>query len=261
MKEFIRVRAKRERISRMTGIGLTVLLHAGLIGVCATHGLNYLDPPPPENSFLMDFSEVQELPVEKPKPRSTQPRSENVDLSRPPELVQRAESQYAENIKENLTPQSADDDFGDVPVPETKPEQKLDPRASFPGMARKDTTLTAPHSAEKATDQFKSGRADGNLVAGKDVGTPSAHLKGRTVVLGPAKPDYSAQLEGIVVVRIIVNQEGKVVTAIPGVEGTTVADKTLWAASRKAAFETYFNNDPTAPPTQEGTITYVFKLK
>ena len=208
----------------------------------------------------MDFTEVEDIPVEKPKPRSTQPRAENVDKTQPIELVQKSESQYAEPIKENLTPQSADDDFGDVPVPETKPEAKLDPRASFPGMAKKDTSLTSPHSAREASAEFKAGQADGNIVAGKFEGSVKAHLKGRTIVLGPAKPEYNVQKEGTVVVEIVVDQDGKVTSAMPGAEGTTVTDKAMWEAARKAALQTYFNKDLTTP-SQRGTITYIFKLK
>ena len=59
---------------------------------------------------------------------------------------------------------------------------------------------------------------------------------------------------------ITVNQYGIVTQAVPGADGTTVTDQTLWAAARKAAMESHFNqtNDPV--PSQ-GTITYEFILK
>jgi hypothetical protein len=49
--------------------------------------------------------------------------------------------------------------------------------------------------------------------------------------------------------------------AVPGASGTTVTDKELWNAARKAAMEAHFNVNGEAPALQEGTITYIFKLK
>ena len=65
----------------------------------------------------------------------------------------------------------------------------------------------------------------------------------------------------MVVVQIKVDQYGNVKEAIPGVEGTTVTDKNLWNAARKAAMETHFNMSADAPALQQGTITYRFKLQ
>ena len=61
--------------------------------------------------------------------------------------------------------------------------------------------------------------------------------------------------------RILVDQYGKVTNAIPGVSGTTVQDKKLWEAAKEAALKAVFNISDSAPTVQEGTITYIFKLK
>ena len=52
---------------------------------------------------------------------------------------------------------------------------------------------------------------------------------------------YNAQLEGTVVVQVKVDQYGNVTEALPGVEGTTVTDKSLWNAARSAAMKAHFN--------------------
>jgi TonB family protein len=72
---------------------------------------------------------------------------------------------------------------------------------------------------------------------------------------------YNVQESGDVIVTIWVDNYGNVVRAVPGGDGTTVTDKALWAAARKAALETHFNMSADAPAMQEGTITYHFKLK
>ena len=85
-------------------------------------------------------------------------------------------------------------------------------------------------------------------------------MKGRSVVGSIPKPAYATQSEGIVVVQVKVDQYGNVKEAVPGAEGTTVTDKTLWNAARNAAMKTTFNMDANAPAMQAGTITYIFKL-
>lgn len=96
--------------------------------------------------------------------------------------------------------------------------------------------------------------------AQQTVGTANAHVKGRNVVGSLPKPSYSSKEEGIVVVQVKVDQYGTVTEAIPGAEGTSTTDKTLWNAARSAALKTHFNQSANAPALQTGTITYVFKL-
>lgn len=65
---------------------------------------------------------------------------------------------------------------------------------------------------------------------------------------------------GRVVVSIEVNQKGEVVTAMPGVRGTTNNAPCLLDPARRAALATQFNPDPKAPSRQIGKIIYVFRL-
>ncbi len=65
---------------------------------------------------------------------------------------------------------------------------------------------------------------------------------------------------GIVVVKIIVNQEGKVVQAYPGMKGTTNTAPCLIQPAKTAALATKFNSDSDAPAKQIGSIVYEFKL-
>ena len=259
MKPYLLLRQKREKVSVVTGVILTLAVHVGALVAVSFTGIKYLYPPPEENSFLVDFSEESE---KIPMTYGKEPRAEEIDLSKPVELVQKSES---DNItaKENLTPETKQDDFGDVetPAPEPKEEPKLDPRASFPGMAKKDTTLTAAHSASESSDERKAGQPDGNTVKGSSDGRPVTHLKGRPAIGTLSQPLYDVQERGTVVVSIWVDQYGNVTKAVPGAEGTTVTDKSLWAAARKAAMETHFTKDSNAPALQEGTITYIFNLK
>ena len=118
------------------------------------------------------------------------------------------------------------------------------------------------HGASQAGTTFKAGQPTGNVKSGETEGKPNAHLEGRTVdKAGLKKPVYASQESGKVVVKIWVDQYGKVQKAVPGADGTTVTDKALWTAARNAALETGFNMSSSAPALQEGTITYIFNLK
>ena len=74
-------------------------------------------------------------------------------------------------------------------------------------------------------------------------------------------PEYDVAKSGTVVVRILVDQYGTVTNAVPGVQGTTVQDATLWEAARQAALKAKFNISASAPAIQEGIISYIFTLK
>ena len=251
----------RERNAKITGIVMTAVLHLCALAIVSFSGLKYIYPPPQEQSMLIDFSEEPEILTQ--QQRGREPLAEEIDRTRPVELAQRSESPF-EADRENLTPETRPDPFGDVEVPAPEPEPErpaLDPRASFPGMARKDTTLTAPHAAQEESEAFRAGQARGNTENGRTDGKPNAHVKGRNTVGNIPRPAYTVQESGIVVVNIWVDNYGNVRKAVPGGDGTTVLDKTLHTAARKAAMETHFNMSADAPAMQEGTITYYFNLK
>ena len=259
MKKGFRGAEQRERNAKITGIVMTVAVHVCAAVLVSFSSLKYLYPPPQEQSMLIDFSEDEPLTQEL---QGNEPKAEEIDLTNPVELAQKSQSPEVSD-RQNLTPETKPDNFGDVetPTPEPKEEPKLDPRAAFPGMAKKDTSLTASHAASEASDSFKAGQAKGNTNNGRTDGKPNAHVKGRNTVGNLPRPVYNVQESGTVVVDIWVDNYGNVVKAVPGGEGTTVLDKTLLTAARKAAMETHFNMSADAPAMQEGTITYYFNLK
>ncbi len=253
------LRSKRERNATRTGILMTGVLHLCALVLVSFTGLKYLYPPPQEQSMLIEFDAVPAQPDQQPD--GQEPQAETIDTDRPVELVQQSRSPF-EGQRENLTPETRPDDFGDVDVPAPEPEAPaLDPRAAFPGMSRRDTSLSAPDASAQASDTYKAGQAAGNTENGRVDGKPNAHVQGRSTVGNIPRPVYNVQESGVVVVDIWVDNYGNVARAVPGGDGTTVLDKTLLAAARKAAMETHFNMSADAPAMQEGTITYYFNLK
>jgi len=109
------------------------------------------------------------------------------------------------------------------------------------------------------------GDKDGKPISSKYYGNTgngiggNYNLKGRKALSKPKKqPD--CQEEGLVVVRITVAKNGKVVSAIPGVKGTTNTAPCLLKPAKEAALSTIWNSDGAAPKIQTGTIIYKFSL-
>ena len=102
----------------------------------------------------------------------------------------------------------------------------------------------------------KSTKYYGNNGSGGD---KDYNLAGRNALSKPIeKPECNE--EGIVVVSIEVDTNGKVVKATPGVKGSTNTAKCLLDPAKAAAMKTTWDADPNAPSKQRGTIIYKFTL-
>ena len=259
-QKYIQERARQATRSKVAGVSVTVALHLALLILFIYSGFSYLEPPPPEKvQILIEFVEPE---IEKPKQiwNGTQPKAVEPKPTEPINLVQKSEAQH-EGTKSNEAPEAQVDDFGDVETPNPEPEKPIDNRALFRtanNKTQKDTL--AMQTADKVSDALKAGHAQGNTKVGETMGEPNAKLAGRSVNGTLPRPSYGVQAAGKVVVDIWVDNYGNVQKAVAGAEGTTVSDKTLWQAARKAALGAHFNMSADAPAMQHGTITYVFKL-
>ena len=116
---------------------------------------------------------------------------------------------------------------------------------------------------EAETGKGIQGSTEGNSETGKPTGVGgygSFDLNGRTLGEGGLpRPEYNVQDEGRVVVTIIVNPTGQVVSADIHRRTNTV-NATLRKAALDAARKARFNA-VNSVNNQSGTITYYFKLK
>ncbi|MCA0933617.1 energy transducer TonB [Lutimonas saemankumensis] len=109
---------------------------------------------------------------------------------------------------------------------------------------------------------------------GKETGDPNAggyygvggdgsggnYRLGNRKALNKPKPEYDCNEEGRVVVSISVDQSGRVISADPGIKGTTNSAQCLLNRAKEAALKTKFNADSKAPAKQIGAIIYNFSL-
>ena len=85
------------------------------------------------------------------------------------------------------------------------------------------------------------------------------YLKNREPKYRP-KPDYICDEEGLVVVQIEVDVNGRVTKATAGVKGSTNTAACLLSQAKEAALKTTWQPDSKAPSKQVGTIKYRFSL-
>ena len=94
---------------------------------------------------------------------------------------------------------------------------------------------------------------------GSGSGTGGYGLNGRSLV-SKGKVQQECNQEGRVVVKIVVDRSGKVISATPGVKGTTNNDPCLLEPAKRTAFMHKWNLDSNAPNQQIGFVVVNFKL-
>lgn len=218
---------------------------------------------PRDSEILIDM-EPEELPKLEPQKievkAGKEPRTEIPQPKQPVKLVQKSEANTVAK-RPNLSQESTLGDEGDVEVPEPPREKEINKRALFSSAQNTDKDTLAQQVAEKISEKLTAGHSQGNTRIGNPESEPSAKLEGRTVVGSLPLPVFESGDGGKIVVKILVNQEGKVISAVPGAPGTTISDKSLRESARKAALGAHFNVSRTAPEAQEGTITYIFRVR
>lgn len=91
-------------------------------------------------------------------------------------------------------------------------------------------------------------------------GSGGNYRLGNRKAVSKPKPTYDCNEQGRVVVSISVDKNGKVISAQPGIKGTTNSAPCLLTRAKEAALKTRFNSDSNAPVKQVGSIIYNFSL-
>lgn len=143
---------------------------------------------------------------------------------------------------------------------EAAKKKKLD--ALMGGIGKSDGTDSGSEGDDSRPGD--KGNPQGNPYATSYYGAPGSGtggygLNGRSLV-SKGKVQQECNEEGRVVVRIVVDRNGKVIKATPGVKGSTNTAQCLLDPARKTALLHQWNLDSDAPNQQIGFVVVNFKL-
>ncbi|MEP7093779.1 MAG: energy transducer TonB [Flavobacterium sp.] len=96
--------------------------------------------------------------------------------------------------------------------------------------------------------------------SGGGSGGGSGYSLGNRKALSKPPPKYTCNEEGKVVVEVTVDQNGRTISATPGIKGTTNTASCLLDQAKIAAMNTKWAPDSNAPVKQTGKIIYNFSL-
>ncbi|WP_435415550.1 energy transducer TonB family protein [Polaribacter aestuariivivens] len=260
---------------------ITLIILMLLVFAIFNYGMQYLDPPE-EYGLAINFGDSN-VGIGEPVVNSKKTTPKVVEKKE--EVVEEVKETPKEIIKEEII---TEDTTEDVPVVEKVEEKKKEPVKEVVKKEEKPKEKPKPKPSKENQDALNKllngnssdgkpkGEGDDKIegVKGKEGGDPTSskyygntgsgsggnyNLAGRKALSKP-KEQPDCQEEGIVVVRITVDKNGKVINAFPGVKGSTNTAACLLKPAKEAALKTKWNSDSKAPSKQVGTIIYKFSL-
>lgn len=270
---------------------ITTVISVTLILLLLLFGFTYLDPPP-ENGIAINFgtSEVGSGDVQPTEPIKSSPQKNTTPPSEPQEEMSTPveeevttqdteEAPVIEKDKNKEKNKSQEEKEIKEPVKEVEPQKEKEPEKQPDPQPEKSTSdainsiLNGPEKDGKANggegndkQAGDKGDPDGDPNAksyygqGKGLDGDGNYRLGGRKALNKEKFVQDCNESGIVVVKIEVNQQGKVISASAGSQGTTNTARCLMEPAKRAALATKFNSDVNAPVKQTGYIEYEFKL-
>jgi outer membrane biosynthesis protein TonB len=245
---------------------ISALIFLGVVAVCFFLTAFTIQDPPPGDQFvavgMADFGDVLEAGGDNESEISSEEVQEVVDRD------QSQANQTNNSATDIATQNSSDMSLPSSPKPNPKPNPKPDPK---PSNALSD-------ALGNMTSSNGGGGSDGNNSGVGNEGDQNGQIGGSGVVQGDldskgfslgtrgqsAKPDINDSFdeEGTVMVDILVNQNGKVVSAKanPKHRLTSTPSSKLHRLAEKAALTAKFQSDFNAPPQQKGGIVIRFEL-
>jgi colicin import membrane protein len=230
-----------------------------------------LDIPEPPNVQEEEVQEalpeeVQEEVVEKEQPAEkvlTQESEESIKIKQQQEAKRKADA-AAKKAKAETDRIAREKREAEEQKRKEQEAKKAELDKLMGGLNKSDGSATGSEGDDNKSGD--KGQPDGDPYAtsyygspGSGSGTGGYGLNGRSLV-NKGKVQQECNQEGRVVVKIVVDRNGKVISAIPGVKGTTNNNPCLLEPAKKTAFMHKWNLDSNAPSQQVGFVVVNFKL-
>ncbi|MCK5442073.1 MAG: energy transducer TonB [Maribacter sp.] len=228
-------------------------------------------PEPPNVPEEEDVSEavpeeVKEEVAEKEQPTEkvlTQESEESIKIKQQEEAKRKAEA-AAKKAKAEADRIAREKREAEERKRKEQEAKKAELDKLMGGLNKSDGTASGSEGDDNRPGD--KGQPDGDPYAtsyygspGSGSGTGGYGLSGRSLV-SKGKVQQECNQEGRVVVKITVDRNGRVISATPGVKGTTNNNPCLLEPARKTAFMHKWNLDSKAPSQQVGFVVVNFKL-
>ena len=261
--------------------GLTLTLGLLLLLLFFLVGLTYFDPPV-QYGMEVNFGTYSQGQGEE-QAVAVEPSTQNnlitpqIKETEPPKETSVPNAEVEEIITEKESPIKVSKEVFGKQVSQVDSQQDKDvpepPKISDATKSLVSNLLSKKEILEKDSQgegndalQGDKGKAEGNPYASTYYSTAGLGglgkgygLKGRNL-LSSGKVVQECNQEGIVVVRITVNNQGQVIAAEPGVRGSTSTHPCLLKPAQETALLHQWYPDNQAPAEQIGFVVIQFKL-
>ncbi len=265
-----------------SGLIGTILFHGILLILFILFGLSTPLPLPEEEGIVVNFGtsndgsgEIQPLQNMADNMPLTQPqKASSTTASETETATQTMEEAVAlpkiEKVKPKVKPvvvkpvEKPTVQPKENPTP-VKEEPRVNPNALYPGKKDNATNNSAGqgNNGQPGDQGSNNGSVNSNNPGdgkGKGSAGVSYDLGGRTIKSKPTIQDNSQDF-GIVVIDIIVDKYGSVVSATGPGRGSTTTSQNLLSKAKEAALRAKFNQDLNDLEERKGTITFRFSPK
>ncbi|MEO6884247.1 MAG: hypothetical protein ABI199_09520 [Bacteroidia bacterium] len=224
---------------------------AGSLGMEVDFGNNINGSGHTEANGMGDVSKKDNSQAQQ-TPSSNKASDNNVVTSDvEPSVSLNAAKDKKHSIKSNNTPNN-------VQQPSSDLNNALNKFKSDKSNGQSGGDGTSNHAGNAGSPDGKT-PGEGNGVGQGGVGGTGYSLAGRRMTHIPSVDSKSPE-QGKVVVKIIVDQNGNVLSAVPGERGSTTTSSVLYAQAKQAALSAKFSPSSDGSTEQEGTITFIFIL-
>lgn len=264
-----------EKNRKRKAILVTVIFHAIAIILFFFFGLKQPNPLPEEQGASIEFGWdeaasgdfVADVQTPDPTPQEAQeqtPEPESVEETPVDEVVTDEASEIAvPKVEEKPKPKPKPKDPKPTPKPVEEPKPTINDKLK--GALE---SLSNPTSGGGGSQGDKTGEGDqgdpkgttGNGALGG--GSGSWQLDGRSMLPGYGTKIKTTTQEGIVVLNIWVDRNGKVTKVQPNLrESNTTSQYLINLATNDVLNNFKYNGDPKASIEQRGKVRYDFRLK
>jgi membrane protein involved in colicin uptake len=261
---------EEEKKRRVKALIVTIVFHAVALILFLIFGLKQPNPLPEDAGASVEFgwdadaggpdivSPTQQ--VQQPEPvQNTEPEVTEDPVD---EVAEETQSEIAVPKPQEEKPKPVEDKKPEKPVEKPKPKPTISDELNDALQSLNETNNPGKGQGE-TTGDGDQGSPDGNDGEGMiGSGSGSWQLDGRSMLPGYGTKISTTKEEGIVVLNIWVDKNGKVTKVQPNLRESNTTSQYLINLAKNDVLNNFkFNGDPDAAISQRGKVRYVFQLK